>query len=146
MKAGPMRRSISCALLIAVAAAVVACGDDSDEAGPSRAEYLTRTDAICGVFKQEARSILVPLSDELESGELTPEQLEPLLDRYKALIERLRDVEPPAADAEAVGTILDAYDETHDRYKEDPISAIDPDDVTPVDSAQEEAGFEICSA
>lgn len=150
------------ALLIVVAVATAGCSDDgrSKAAKPANA-FRARLHELCGSFRRDLKSALMPLGRTLKRRGLSAKEFAAndrlltqtsqliesmVLPRFRAFIDDARALDPPKQDATAVAGILDAYEKTYTAYTRKPISAIDPDADAAIETAQRRYRYTLCEA
>lgn len=146
-----LRASAAAVLALAVLAG---CGGSEGE-GTDEATYRAQAGELCTQFREETTAVLftTPITMGLPPAEFasSPKLVEAtsrtleaeLLPRYAELVERLRAIEPPMEYAEAIDSILDAYEGTYEQYSANPISMIDPDADAAIDEAEEKVDYEL---
>jgi hypothetical protein len=113
-------RTTTSALLAAAALALAACGGSSDKAtaGPTRTEFIAKTDAQCKVANARTKALNEEANRAAAATKTDPQLLKavaPILARGYGQVRdnaaAFQAVNPPAADAAEIEAIRKLYDE-----------------------------------
>ena len=141
-------------LLVAVSAcallALAGCGDDggSESEELSRSEFIEQADAIC---KESNERIEAAEDDFADPESPTQEEIETAVDdilipELRSQLEDLRDLEPPAEDADEVDAINDALASAIEALEEDWKSALQNDVLAEPSELAADYGLEDCGS
>jgi hypothetical protein len=150
-----VKRTLAALAATATCLILAGCGDDgsndsngSDDSGNAltHAELIEQGDAICKASSDRLEAVgeeeLTEQSTEDEVLELVTSTMVPEL---KSQAEDLRELEPPAEDADSYEAMLDALDAGIEKVEADPSAALSDDPL--FDTANKEAdkiGFKEC--
>lgn len=122
-----MRSRMFATPLVGLALVLAGCGGGSDDSGPTKAEYITKADAVC---KSESASSEKATNDAvaaLGTDSPTDEQLgtvvtSTILPQLEKQVAALKALEKPKDDADAIDDIYSELDKAIAAGKSDPTS------------------------
>jgi hypothetical protein len=108
-------------LALCCSVALVSCGGDDEEpatgSGSGNADWTAEVNAICRQNRDETQRIAAEVQEDLGTGaKATAEIIDRSTDSSKALIEDLRDIEPPGDVSEDYDAFLDQIEQGTDLY------------------------------
>jgi hypothetical protein len=125
----------------ALAVVPAACGGDDDDGEVTKEQFIENADAICKETNEDIQQSLSDLSDDATNEEAADVALERAVPRFREQIEQLRDLDPPAADAEEIEALWDDLDASTDeleaKLRDDPDGAF----TTEFDPFSDESEF-----
>jgi hypothetical protein len=156
---GPRMHKLAALALLACVAALAGCGDGgkdktatSDAAPLTKAQYVTKADAICATSMQQITTAGARLrAATKKTGKLPPRDVivkfltTTSLPTYDRMIDRLRTLTPPAADAKTIDGYIASLAGAVDKVKADPATYAED----PFDDANARAksyGLEVCGS
>ncbi len=141
-----VRVTAACAV-VALALAAASCGGDDDSSSSSKSsvsksEFIKSATAVCKNFADQAQaksSSLPQTATQQQQAQFVIDELVPL---FRQEVQKLRDLDVPAADADTLNKIWDNLDSGADtleqKLKDDPAGAFS-DSVDPFKDANQQA-------
>jgi hypothetical protein len=140
--------------LVGLALVLAGCGG-SDDSGPTKAEYITKADAVCKAGDDAGEKATTAAVTALGTESPTPEQLTTIassivLPQLETQVASLKALEKPKDDADAIDAIYSELDKGIAAAKADPsVLASSEGGSNPFAGANEKAkafGFKECGA
>jgi hypothetical protein len=143
------------AVVCSVAALVlvgVGCGGDDDDSssGTTKSEFIKKADAVCKDFNVQIQKSVEDLPEDTSQSDVAQFTLDTAVPLFRDQLDKLRDLDVPAADADRVEQMWDdldaGTDELEQKLKDDPAGAFseDYDPFGDVNKALNEYGLKEC--
>jgi hypothetical protein len=139
---------ISLAALVAVPAA---CGGD-DSSDVTKKEFIAKADAVCKETNDKIEALVSDLPQDTTTKQAAQITVDKAIPLFRDQIEQLRDLDPPAADADDLEQLWDdldaSTDELEQQLKDDPDVAFSEgfDPFTDESKTASDYGFQECGA
>lgn len=141
-------------LLIALTAcstlALAGCGENETKAAaePSaltKAEFIKQADAICAASEARIEKLGSEISENSSMEEITAFLEKKVIPELTSTVEKVRDLEPPKADADEVDAMLDALEAEVAKVKETPIAIMGDDAFADANKLAADYGLTTCA-
>ena len=141
-------------LLIALTAcstlALAGCGDSEPKAAaePSaltKAEFIKQADAICAASEAKLDKLGADISENTSMEEIQTFLEKKAIPEMDAMVGKIRELEPPKADAEQVDTLLDAVEAEIAKVKKNPMAIMGDNSFEAANKLAADYGLKTCS-
>lgn len=115
-----MRRRFAAAVLSALVFVAVGCGSSSSDKGPTKAEYITKADAICKAGNAQLRIAIQGAGSSPTAAQVKALATSVFIPNLEGQLKSLRALKPPKADKATVKSLLDGLETAIGKLKADP--------------------------
>ena len=137
--------------LAAIVAVPAACGGD-DSSDVTKKEFIAKADAVCKETNDKIEALVSDLPQDTTTEQAAQITVDKAIPLFRDQIEQLRDLDPPAADADDLEQLWDdldaSTDELEQQLKDDPEKAFSDgfDPFADESKTATDYGFQECGA